>query len=680
MADMKLGIVMRLVDRVSGPLRSVRRAIGSVSEQLEKAKKASKADFETAADIKQAAEGVGQVAASARSLVSSPVAVAADFEKQISRLAAISGATGETLARLRSTALELGAATAFSSSQAAEAMQALGQGGFKAEQQIAALPGVLDLAAAAGSQLGETAGIMINMIGGFKMEAGEAGHVADVLAATTTSSAVSLLELADTMAYAAPTASALGVSLERTAAIAGALADVGIKGSRAGTGLNAMLSALVAPKGAGAKALAALKIEPVDKATGKMRDLMEVFEEIRQKTSVWGEGKQSRFFDAVFGRDAAPAVTALMKQLDKVASLQATLEASSEGDGVAKQMAATMLDNYAGAAEEFDGAIESLQITLGSALLPTLTAIARGLTVVIGAVANFAAEHPILSKVVMFSVAALAGLLTALTGVLAAMATFASASGVLTFVKSMGLTTAALKGSTAAAVSFKAAAAGIGATAGAIGAAAVGVGAAGFAAYREWDNLKELFTDFTGYGGLPATYREMVTSWETYNPFSWLSTAGKWWGKELGLTGDDKPTVKSKQAKAATAPAAATQAAATPAVAAATAPAAATKAAMPPAAATAPATAATRAAAPAVVAPAPATVVAAAKPAPTLGQPVPTLGRSESTQASSGPDSRRMLGRIEIALTDERPRIKKLQAAPNIELSVSAGLAMAGAL
>src|SRR5699024_449046 len=144
-------------------------------------------------------------------------------------------------------ARELGQTTQFTASQAADGMKYLAMAGLDANEIMAAMPGMLDLAVAGNLDLGTTADIASDTMAAFGLEASEATRVADVLAKTATSSNTNIEMLGDTMKYVAPVARTAGMSLEETSAMAGLLANVGIKSSQAGTTMKSMLLKLANP-------------------------------------------------------------------------------------------------------------------------------------------------------------------------------------------------------------------------------------------------------------------------------------------------------------------------------------------------------------------------------------------------------------------------------------------------
>ena len=142
---------------------------------------------------------------------------------------------------LRQTAIRMGATTKFSASEAADAMGYMALAGWNNKQTIEALPGVLNLAAAANMDLAKASDIVTDTMTPFGMAASRAGEAADVFAYAQANSNTTVEGLGEAMKYAAPTADAFGMTLQDTAAAMGVLANAGIKGSQGGTTLNAML-------------------------------------------------------------------------------------------------------------------------------------------------------------------------------------------------------------------------------------------------------------------------------------------------------------------------------------------------------------------------------------------------------------------------------------------------------
>lgn len=222
--------------------------------------------------LKVAAAAITGTATALAGVATAAAKTGADFESQMSRVKAISGATGEEFEKLKAQAIELGAETSFSASQAAEGMENLAAAGFTTAETMEAMPGLLDLAAASGEDLASSSDIAASALRGFGMEASEAGHVADVLAENANRTNSSVAETGEAMKYVAPLARSAGLSFEETAAAIGIMANAGIQGSQAGTTLRGAISRLSKPTDDMQNAMDDLGISFYD-ADGKMKSL-----------------------------------------------------------------------------------------------------------------------------------------------------------------------------------------------------------------------------------------------------------------------------------------------------------------------------------------------------------------------------------------------------------------------
>ena len=154
-----------------------------------------------------------------------------EFNAGMSEVQAISGASGKDLEALRNKAKEMGATTKFSATQSAEALKYMAMAGWKSEQMVAGLPGVMHLAAASGEELGLVSDIVTDSMTAFGLGADETSRFVDVLATTSSSANTNVSMLGESFKYAAPVAGALGYSIEDTALALGLMANAGIKSS-----------------------------------------------------------------------------------------------------------------------------------------------------------------------------------------------------------------------------------------------------------------------------------------------------------------------------------------------------------------------------------------------------------------------------------------------------------------
>ena len=316
-----------------------------------------------AADKIKSIIGTAAKAAGAATVTGLAAAVKAgmDFEAQMSRVRAISGATDEEFAKLNAQAKQLGADTAFSSYEAAEGMENLASAGFDVEETIAAMPGMLNLAASSGEDLASSADIAASTLRGFKMDASEAGHVADVLAKNAADTNAAVADTGEAMKYVAPVASAMGIEFEETAASIGIMADAGIKGSQAGTTLRGALSRIAKPTKVMRETMDELGISFYD-ADGKMKSLTDMTAMLEEKTAGLSEEQRNQALITLFGQESLSGMLALISRGS--GELQRLTEEYKNCDGSAEEMAKTMQDNLKGAVEQLGGSAESLGIEL----------------------------------------------------------------------------------------------------------------------------------------------------------------------------------------------------------------------------------------------------------------------------------------------------------------------------
>lgn len=314
-------------------------------------------------------------------LLGASVKTGMDFEQQMSRVNAISGATAEEFAALEKQAIDLGASTAFSATEAAEGMENLASAGFSTTEIMAAMPGMLDLAASSGADLAQSADIAASTLRGFGLEAADAGHVADVLAKTAADTNAAVEDTGEAMKYVAPVAHAFGISMEETAAAIGIMSDAGIKGSQAGTTLRGALSRLAKPTDVMQDTMDALGISFFN-AEGKMLSLTEMTAMLKDKTAGLTDEQRNAALVTLFGQESLSGMLALMEAgPEKISSLTASLE---NCDGAAAEMAETMMDNLAGAVEEFSGAAETLGILVYQSIEEPLKEVVQTATGYIG--------------------------------------------------------------------------------------------------------------------------------------------------------------------------------------------------------------------------------------------------------------------------------------------------------
>lgn len=420
---MNVGIVIQVIDRATAPFRAVTENFAKLRTSVDKAKES----FKVAADMERAAAGVAKFASQARGMVEGPIRLAVEFESAMSIVASKTSASNEELQRLTATARDLGKSTVFSSMGVASAMQSLGTAGFSSSKIIGAMPGLLDLAAASGTGLSEVATLTATTLNSFGLAAEESTRVADVLSASANSSATDLSELGAGLSYVSATAASVGQSLEQTVAMLGALADGGLKGTRGGTALQAMLARLQAPGGDAIKILRRLGIRASDTA-GNLRPMVDILGDLNVATAEMGTARRGRILKELFSLEAMGAGTILMGKLELVAEKTAR---GLNSAGEAARFAARNMDNAQGDLTELDGAIEDLGITIGNVALPAIRQFATIVGNLVGPLNTWAAAHPTITKAVVMSTVAVAALGAGLASLLIVLAAATTAAGVL---------------------------------------------------------------------------------------------------------------------------------------------------------------------------------------------------------------------------------------------------------
>lgn len=300
-------------------------------------------------------------------IVGAATAVGNEFEAQMSRVQAIAGATGEELNLLTEQALQLGAQTSFSATEAAEGMENLASAGFTTEEIMEAIPGLLDLAASSGSELATASEIAASAIRGFGLDASEAGHVADVFAEAAARTNAQTEDMGNAMKYIAPVAHTMGISLEETAAAIGIMSDAGIKGEQAGTTLRGALTRLTKPTNKMIGTMEELGISFYDNE-GKMKSLTEIVKMLQDSMQGLSDEEQQYALTTLFGTESLSGMLALISRGPE--ELSTMTNSFKDCDGAASEMADTMLNNTSGAIEEMNGAIESLGIKIQQILAP----------------------------------------------------------------------------------------------------------------------------------------------------------------------------------------------------------------------------------------------------------------------------------------------------------------------
>ncbi|MEC0365146.1 phage tail tape measure protein [Bacillus subtilis] len=360
--------VSKEYDTLSGNTSRAAGVFSVFKKDSQEVSKELKAVYNSATETGKALTAIGAVGALG---IGATIKAAASFEKEMSRVGALANATNDQMAALTETARHLGAVTQYTDGQVAEGMQYLAMAGYKTNQIIGAMPGLLATAAAGQTDLGVTADIVSDILTEFHIKAEDTNRVADVMAYTFANSNATLQEIGQTMKYAAPAAKTAGLSMEELAAATGIMANSGIKADMAGTALRATLTRLASPPKQAGNAIDELGLKVTD-STGKMRPLADIIGQINEKTKDYTETEKIRIAKQLAGQHALSGFITLMHAgKDKLQDFTKELENSG---GTAEKIADKQMDNLAGSFEYLKSATNNAVITLGNQFIPVIRA------------------------------------------------------------------------------------------------------------------------------------------------------------------------------------------------------------------------------------------------------------------------------------------------------------------
>lgn len=335
-------------------------------------KKASSGMGAVGSDITAAGKSMLPATAAITALGTGAVMTAANFEASMSKVAAISGASGDDFTALSNKAQEMGAKTKFSASQAADALSYMAMAGWKTDDMLSGLDGIMNLAAASGEDLASTSDIVTDALTAFGLKAEDSGHFADVLAAASSNANTNVSMMGETFKYAAPVAGALGFSVEDTAEAIGLMANAGIKGTQAGTSLRTIMNNLSDDVQITGEALGDVTIQTTN-ADGSMRDLSDILADMRGAFSQLSDSEKAQAAESIAGKNAMSGFLAIMnaapEDIDKLSG------AIENADGSAEDMADTMNNNLSGQMTIMKSQLEATAIAFGNTLAPAVTSV-----------------------------------------------------------------------------------------------------------------------------------------------------------------------------------------------------------------------------------------------------------------------------------------------------------------
>lgn len=284
----KTGKGQEQYDALTREIASCTRELAELEKQASKSEQA----FQKIAAAGEKIQGVGDkissvgknlkyVSAAAAGALTGIVKTTADFDAAMSKVAAISGAAGDDFTALRDKAREMGATTKFTATESAEALNYMAMAGWKTDQMLSGISGVMNLAAASGEELATTSDIVTDALTAFGMQAEDSAHFADILAAAASNANTNVAMMGESFKYAAPVAGSLGYSAEDVALALGLMANSGIKASMAGTSLRNIFQRMAKPTKESAAAMERLGLS-IDDGMGKMYSFREIMDQLRE--------------------------------------------------------------------------------------------------------------------------------------------------------------------------------------------------------------------------------------------------------------------------------------------------------------------------------------------------------------------------------------------------------------
>ena len=300
-----------------------------------------------------------------------------DFEAAMSQVQAVSGADSDELDQLTKKAEEMGATTKFTATDSAEAFNYMAMAGWKTEDMLDGISGIMQLAAAANEDLGTTSDIVTDALTAFGLKASDAGMFSDVLAAASSNANTNVSMMGETFKFAASMAGSLGYSVQDVALMTGLMANSGIKASMAGTALNSIMTRLSTNTHHARDTLEELGIKFFD-AQGNARPLADVMEELRDATANMNDEQKTSVANAIAGTNSQKGLLAILNASEE--DYNKLADAIDNASGASKRMADTQLDNLKGSITLLQSAVDGVKISFGSRLNHYVRDVADGLT------------------------------------------------------------------------------------------------------------------------------------------------------------------------------------------------------------------------------------------------------------------------------------------------------------
>lgn len=369
--------------KITVSLEDIKKADGSLNWQGvkdgESAAKKSGDGFTVLKGIlaNLATAGIAVAAGAVKDFCSEVVEIGQTFETSMSKVSALSGATGDDLATLEAKARELGASTTFSASQAADALGYMALAGWDTEQMLAGVGSVLTLAQAGEMELAAASDLVTDYLSAFNMEASETARMVDVLAYAQANANTTVEGLGMAFKNCAANANAAGMDVETTSAAISMMANQGLKGSEAGTALNAVLRDMTEKMEDGAIAIGDQSVAVMD-AEGNYRDFTDILADVQAATNGMGDAEKAAALQSTFTADSIKGLNLMLNAgADEMVGFRDELYGCA---GAAEETAATMTDNLGGDLAAMNSAFEELSLKIYDGLQEPLRSAVQFIT------------------------------------------------------------------------------------------------------------------------------------------------------------------------------------------------------------------------------------------------------------------------------------------------------------
>lgn len=365
------------LNSMKGQLESTNQEIENNKDAVDKSSKSTGAWKENLANIGKALGTIGSMATKAIGAATGAVTAFAaksvqagmSFDSSMSQVAATMGTTVDQISDLRDFAMDMGASTAFSATEAADALNYMALAGYNSEEAMTALPTVLNLAASGGIDLASASDMVTDAQSALGLSMEESAELVDKMAKTASKSNTSVSQLGSAILTIGGTAKNLAGGTTELATALGILADNGVKGAEGGTALRNIVLSLSAPTEKAAAVMASLGVSAYD-SFGNLRPLEDTFTDLNNSLSQLTQEEQTNALNNIFNKVDLKSVNALLANTgERFDELSGYIDNAA---GAAQEMASVQLDNLEGDITLFKSALEGAQITISDQLTPTL--------------------------------------------------------------------------------------------------------------------------------------------------------------------------------------------------------------------------------------------------------------------------------------------------------------------